>query len=84
MHNLFGDTDSIHVELDQNGGYQLSQAEHGDTVDAVLRYVHFDAKDLLTAYREKIAHAASLSAENREAYLAELSDGLKGYTYLEE
>jgi arginine decarboxylase len=84
MHNLFGDTDSIHVELKPDGGHQLSQPKQGDTVDSVLRYVHFNADDLLASYRAKIERAKSLSAKNREIYLTELSEGLKGYTYLED
>ncbi len=84
MHNLFGDTDSIHVELKPDGGHQLSQPMQGDTVDSVLRYVHFNADDLLVSYRAKIERAKSLSMKNRETYLVELSEGLKGYTYLEE
>ena len=84
MHNLFGDTDSIHVELKPDGGYQLSQPQQGDTVDSVLRYVHFNADDLLASYRAKIERATSISAKNRDTYLAELSEGLKGYTYLED
>ena len=82
MHNLFGDTDSVHVEL-HNGGYRLTNAARGDDVDAVLRYVHFDPEDLLEIYREKVANAA-LEDEQRAQYLHELAEGLKGYTYLEE
>ncbi len=33
MHNLFGDTNSIHVELTDDGKYQLTHALHGDTVE---------------------------------------------------
>jgi arginine decarboxylase len=84
MHNLFGDTDSIHVELLPDGGHRLLQAARGDTVDSVLRYVHFNADDLLASYRAKIERAPSLSAENRESYLTELAEGLQGYTYLED
>jgi len=84
MHNLFGDTDSVHVELMPDGSHRLLQPLRGDTVDSVLRYVHFNADDLLAAYRAKIGHATSLSAKSRETYLDELSEGLKGYTYLED
>jgi arginine decarboxylase len=83
MHNLFGDTDSVQVEPTADGGYQLAQIRRGDTVDAVLRYVHFDAEDLLVAYRRKI-DAAPLDAAQRTAYLDVLRDGLSGYTYLED
>ena len=84
MHNLFGDTDSVHVELMPDGSHRLLQPQRGDTVDSVLRYVHFNADELLASYRAKIGQAKALSAENREIYLAELAEGLQGYTYLEE
>ncbi len=83
MHNLFGDTDSVNVELTPDGGYRLTQPQRGDTVESVLRYVHFDAADLLEAYRTKINNAP-LTSEQRSVYLEELAAGLEGYTYLEE
>jgi arginine decarboxylase len=83
MHNLFGDTDSVNVELTPDGGHRLTQPQRGDTVESVLRYVHFDAADLLEAYRTKI-NSAPLTGEQRSAYLGELAAGLEGYTYLEE
>lgn len=84
MHNLFGDTDSVNVETTDDGGYTLAQPRRGDTVDSVLRYVHFDAEDLLSAYRAKIDAAKHLSAEQRKTYLTVLQEGLSGYTYLED
>lgn len=84
MHNLFGDTDSVHVELLPDGTHRLVAPRRGDTVDSVLRYVHFDAQDLLAAYRTKIEAAAGLDAESKQNYLAELAAGLEGYTYLED
>ena len=83
MHNLFGDTNSVHVELTENGGYQLVQPVEGDTVTDVLRYVHFDASELLQSYRSKMAQA-NLSTLQRQTYLEELRNGLQGYTYLED
>ncbi len=84
MHNLFGDTDSVHVELAPDGGFRLTQAKRGDTVESVLRFVHFDPQDLLAAYRAKVEQATWLEPAQREACLAELSAGLEGYTYLED
>lgn len=84
MHNLFGDTDSVQVEPVSGGGYKLTQARRGDTVASVLRYVHFDAEDLLGAYREKIAAVKDLDADSRKAFLKEIQEGLDGYTYLED
>jgi len=83
MHNLFGDTDAVNVELTADGGYRLVHPQRGDTVDELLRYVHFDAKELLAAYRRKTAEA-DLDHDLRKEFLAELEEGLTGYTYLEE
>lgn len=82
MHNLFGDTDSVDVELTANG-YQLVRPEHGDKVDELLSYVHFEPQALLAVYADKI-NAAELNSAEAEQYLDELKAGLNGYTYLEE
>ncbi|HET7175265.1 MAG TPA: arginine decarboxylase, partial [Gammaproteobacteria bacterium] len=84
MHNLFGDTDSVNVELDSENGYRLVKPEQGDTVEEVLRYVHFTPEDLVARYRQKIDNAANLDMLKRSQFLKELEEGLKGYTYLEK
>ena len=83
MHNLFGDTDSVNVVQEADGEYSLEGPEHGDTVDDLLRYVHFDPEALMDSYREKIA-VAGLDEAIREQYLDTLAQGLQGYTYFEE
>ncbi|WJW75664.1 biosynthetic arginine decarboxylase [Thiohalobacter sp. IOR34] len=83
MHNLFGDTDAVNVALDGEGGYRITQVEQGDTVDELLRYVHFDTGAMQASYRDKIA-AAGLDEARARQYLAELEAGLAGYTYLED
>ncbi|MGD8379924.1 MAG: biosynthetic arginine decarboxylase, partial [Gammaproteobacteria bacterium] len=83
MHNLFGDTDSVNVELDGDGRWRFTGEERGDTADELLRYVHFDPAELLANYRAKTG-AADLDPATREQYLRELEDGLSGYTYLEK
>ncbi len=82
MHNLFGDTDSVNVEL-SGDGYRLTGARRGDTVDTVLRYVQFDRETLMKGYQDKVDRA-ELGPGEREAFLQELETGLDGYTYLEE
>ncbi|MCU0767049.1 MAG: biosynthetic arginine decarboxylase [Gammaproteobacteria bacterium] len=83
MHNLFGDTDAVNVELDAAGGYRLTQPERGDSVDELLRYVHFDPEQMLRAYREKL-RAAPIAARTADQFYDELKAGLYGYTYLED
>lgn len=81
MHNLFGDTNAVNVELDGRGGWRLEGAEHGDRTDELLRYVHLAPEELAQSYRKKFA-ASELPQAQRTALLAELEAGLSGYTYL--
>ncbi|WP_308874909.1 biosynthetic arginine decarboxylase [Thiothrix subterranea] len=83
LHNLFGDTDSINVELLPDGSYKLSEPERGDTIDELLRYVHFEPKDLLAQCRRKLAAAVD-DSERQKMLLREIEAGLIGYTYLED
>jgi arginine decarboxylase len=83
MHNLFGDTDSVDVAINEDGSYVLSKAMHGDTVDSVLRHVHIDSSELLDLYKAKLARSVEDDSD-RQAILNELEDGLHGYTYLED
>lgn len=83
MHNLFGDTNSVNVELEPNGGYRLVSPRHGDTVNAVLRHVQYDPSELLHVFRQKI-EASRLPRERAEAFQNELIAAMEGYTYLEE
>lgn len=83
MHNMFGDTDSVHVELDAAGQFHLVEPLLGDRVDSVLRTVHFEPHQLMHSYKKQLENA-NLSAEDRRYYLDILASGLIGYTYLEE
>lgn len=83
LHNLFGDTHSLHVELMEEGGYRLTHPVRGDLVENVLRYVQFDSQELLASYREQFAKA-NLPPQEAEEYLVDLQEGLSGYTYLED
>ena len=82
MHNLFGDTDAVNVELTAEGGYRLRQPRHGDTVDELLRYVEVQPGPLLESFRAKMA-AAGLNADEVCDAMRMLEGILCGTTYLE-
>jgi arginine decarboxylase len=82
LHNLFGDTNAVHVRL-SNGGYEVTDLVHGDTVTEVLNYVQFRAADLLAMFRRKVAAAKDLTRAECNTFIAEYVAGLEGYTYLE-
>jgi arginine decarboxylase len=83
IHNLFGDTDAVNIELDASAplGYRLLEPERGDSTDELLSYVHFAPRTLLGHYRRKL-DAADLDRGTREQFFVELKAGLYGYTYL--
>jgi len=83
MHNLFGDTHSVNIELDGKGGWRLVQPMRGDGANESLRYVHIEPEELERAYRKKLLDA-ELPADQRKLFESELIAGLSAYTYLEE
>jgi arginine decarboxylase len=83
MHNLFGDTASVNIELLPDGNYQLTEIHQGDSVADLLDYVNISGKTLEYCYKQKI-NAAGLDKFLETRYLNELIQGLGGYTYLED
>ena len=82
LHNLFGDTDSVHVELNDEG-YVLTNAIKGDSVKDVLKFVDYDSAILADNFAYQV-NKLDVSAQCKEGYLAELNAGLEGYTYFED
>ena len=80
MHNLFGDTHSINVQIDSKG-YHFYDLQEGEDVSELLDYVHISSEELITSYRQKLANS-NLTVQQRQDYEQELLAGLKSYTYL--
>ena len=87
LHNLFGDTNAVHVSLDEDGEINLDTVIKGDTVREVLAYVQYSADELLAGMRkdvERAVRAGKISLEESRLLLRFYESGLEGYTYLEE
>jgi arginine decarboxylase len=87
LHNLFGDTNAVHVSLSDEGEINLDTVIKGDTVREVLHYVQYSADKLLSMMRkdvERAVRAGRLSVEDSRQFLHFYESGLEGYTYLEE
>jgi arginine decarboxylase len=83
LHNLFGDTNAVHIRFGSDGAHTVTDLVHGDTVTEVLNYVQFRASDLLQVFRRKVGNAKHLSRQEANTFIAEYVAGLEGYTYLE-
>jgi arginine decarboxylase len=87
LHNLFGDTNAVHVNLDEDGSYYIDDFIPGDTVREVLHYVQYSAEKLLERMRKDIERAVrsgKLTITESRQFLKFYESGLEGYTYLEE
>jgi arginine decarboxylase len=87
MHNLFGDTNAVHVSMDDEGEVVLETVIKGDTVREVLDYVEFNVESLMRQFRTSVELAvreSRIGYEEAGRFLRYYEDGLQGYTYLEE
>jgi arginine decarboxylase len=87
LHNLFGDTNAVHVTLSGSGEVILESVIKGDTVREVLDYVQFHADTLLAQFRTDVEAAlreGRIGYEESGRLLRFYEDGLHGYTYLED
>ncbi len=87
LHNLFGDTNAVHVTLSDSGEVILETVVKGDTVREVLDYVQFQAKTLLDQFRRDVETAlreGRIGYEESGRLLRFYEEGLNGYTYLEQ
>ena len=83
LHNLFGDTNAVHVRLTDQG-YEVTDLVHGDTVTEVLNYVQFHASDLLATFPPEGGQREGPRRQEANSFIADFVAGLEGYTYLEE
>ena len=84
-HNLFGDTDAVHVRLGADGRYEIEHVVEGDAVTDVLRYVQYDRGTLIERVRRTIEIAmreGQISLEDSARLRRRYEEGLAEYTYL--
>ncbi|MCC6672705.1 MAG: biosynthetic arginine decarboxylase [Planctomycetes bacterium] len=87
LHNLFGDTNAIHVSLDPEHGYRIERVVEGDRVSEVLSYVQYAKQDLMKRVRDTAEYAmrrGQISMEEQALLLKRFEESLEGYTYLQQ
>jgi arginine decarboxylase len=85
LHNLFGDTDAVHVTLDPDGGYRVEHVVEGDSVEEVLRYVQYRRSALVEKVRrtiEKALRQGKISIEESARLRRRYAQALDEGTYL--
>ncbi len=85
LHNLFGDTNAVHVKV-RDKGYVIDKMIEGETVADVLEYVKFVPKKMARSIEVWVTTSVKngiISAEEGREFLSNYRSGLYGYTYLE-
>ena len=86
LHNLFGDTNEVHVSASPDGSYRIDYVVEGNTVTEVLDYVGYDRKRLNGRLRQATEIALRekrMTIEESRTLMRVFEQGLAGYTYLE-
>ena len=85
LHNLFGDTNTFHVSLKEDGSIKYEQIIEGENVADVLDYVQFRADELAGRMAGFLIHSVqkgTISQDEADRFLDLYKEGLAGYTYL--
>jgi arginine decarboxylase len=87
LHNLFGDTDAVHVRLDPEGPdrYSIEHYVEGDAVTEVLSYVQYERRQLSERVRraaERALREGHITLEETALLRRRYEEGLNDYTYL--
>jgi arginine decarboxylase len=85
LHNLFGDTNAVHVDVDDSGQPRITSIVEGDTIKEVLSYVQYSGDDLISGLNSLIDRAVrhgTMSAEDSAKFMQRYKESLSGYTYL--
>lgn len=85
LHNLFGDANAVHVELDDEGQWIIKHVVEGDTIEEVLSYAQYNPQQLLKQLRiliEKALKSGRLTNADSAKLQKKFKEALESYTYL--
>jgi arginine decarboxylase len=84
LHNLFGDTNAVHIEVSDEG-YRVRHVVRGDTMTDVLRYVGHTPDRMIEAVRDQAEDALSqgrINGQQMRLLMRHYQRAMESYTYL--
>ncbi len=85
LHNLFGDTNAVHITFNKKTGYMIDTVINGDATWETLKYVEYKGPEILKRVRdnlEKQVAGKKVTIEESSHFIELLDRTLLGYTYL--
>ncbi len=86
LHNLFGDTHTVHISITGKDKYHIDKIVEGDSVQDVLSYMQYQKRDIMGLFRRAVEDSIEkgiITLQESARIQKFLEDGLEGYTYLE-
>jgi arginine decarboxylase len=87
LHNLFGDTNVVTIELRADGSFELMHEQEGDTVSEVLSYVEYEPRRMVDGFKKTVEAAVKsghITPRDRRMMIAAFKESINGYTYFEQ
>jgi arginine decarboxylase len=84
LHNLYGDTHAVHVEVGESG-WQIESVVKGDTVSEVLGYMQYNDQELVENLQNAIEGAireGRIDNQQADQTMTFYKNSLQRYTYL--
>ncbi len=85
MHNLFGTTHVVSVEVDDEQGFTLGRIVRGDSSRNALTFLEYDIERILesvSAFARNSVNEGKISPEESQQFVDEYETNLGSYTYL--
>lgn len=85
LHNLFGDTNAVHVEVTPDGRFEFSNIVLGDNIREVLKYVQYKKEELCDKWRGAVELAVNrgmVSPTDSAKLYRTYAEAFESYTYL--
>ncbi len=86
LHNLFGDTHTVHISIIGENKYKIDKIIEGDSIKDVLGYMQYTKKELISLLRnsiEKGIENKTIELKDSSRILKYFESELEKYTYLE-
>ncbi len=85
LHNLFGDTDAVHIRVKGDERYTVEHRVEADSISEVLEYVEFHRKHIIEKMRKITEHSIAqgqLSRQEAGSLIEKFEENLSRSTYL--
>jgi arginine decarboxylase len=86
LHNLFGDTHVVSIEINSDGEFTLVKEVQGDSIADVISYVEYDPQSVLDNFQHRAELAVKdkrITTSEQKQIIEHYKSNLQGYTYFE-